>query len=177
MVPAVSDRIPRVPPYSGAGPSPTVLPLRGCHPLRPAFPGRSGSIAGILWPALLPRLRLDGAGLGSSHFARHYSGNRFFFLLLRVLRCFSSPGSPTSRCDGPSARRVAPFGHARINFAACRVLHRLRKPRHPPSALVTSTLVFRHSGSSPSLPVKSSLLRKDFLASFSLPRYLSQYCQ
>ena len=62
-------------------------------------------------------------------------------------------------------------------FAACRVLLRLRKPRHPPSALVTSTLVFRHSGSSPSLPVKSSLLRKDFLASFSLPRYLSQYCQ
>ena len=33
-------------------------------------------------------------GLGSSPFARRYSGNRFFFLLLGVLRCFSSPGSP-----------------------------------------------------------------------------------
>ena len=32
-------------------------------------------------------------GLGSSHFARRYSGNRCFFLFLRVLRCFSSPGS------------------------------------------------------------------------------------
>ena len=32
-------------------------------------------------------------GLGSSHFARRYSGNRYFFLFLRVLRCFSSPGS------------------------------------------------------------------------------------
>ena len=32
-------------------------------------------------------------GLGSSRFARRYSGNRFFFLFLRVLRCFSSPGS------------------------------------------------------------------------------------
>ena len=32
-------------------------------------------------------------GLGSSHFARRYSGNRIFFLLLGVLRCFSSPGS------------------------------------------------------------------------------------
>ena len=32
-------------------------------------------------------------GLGSFPFARHYSGNRFYFLLLRVLRCFSSPGS------------------------------------------------------------------------------------
>ena len=32
-------------------------------------------------------------GLGSSHFARRYFENRCFFLLLRVLRCFSSPGS------------------------------------------------------------------------------------
>ena len=32
-------------------------------------------------------------GLGSFHFARRYSGNRCFFLFLRVLRCFSSPGS------------------------------------------------------------------------------------
>ena len=33
-------------------------------------------------------------GLGSSTFARHYSQNRSYFLFLRVLRCFSSPGSP-----------------------------------------------------------------------------------
>ena len=32
-------------------------------------------------------------GLGSSCFARHYSRNRFFFLFLWVLRCFSSPRS------------------------------------------------------------------------------------
>ena len=32
-------------------------------------------------------------GLGCSDFARHYSRNRFYFLFLRVLRCFSSPGS------------------------------------------------------------------------------------
>ena len=31
-------------------------------------------------------------GLGYSRFARHYSGNSFRFLFLRVLRCFSSPG-------------------------------------------------------------------------------------
>src|SRR5207247_850352 len=31
------------------------------------------------------------AGLGSSPFARHYSGSRGFFPFLRVLRCFSSP--------------------------------------------------------------------------------------
>ena len=32
-------------------------------------------------------------GLGSFYFARHYSRNRFFFLFLWVLRCFSSPRS------------------------------------------------------------------------------------
>src|SRR5699024_2799940 len=35
--------------------------------------------------------------LGSSRFARRYSGNRFFFLFLRVLRCFSSPRLPSIR--------------------------------------------------------------------------------
>ena len=29
-------------------------------------------------------------GLGFSRFARRYSGNRFFFLLLQLMRCFSS---------------------------------------------------------------------------------------
>nr|WMB96909.1 hypothetical protein [Solanum melongena]WMB97099.1 hypothetical protein [Solanum aethiopicum] len=32
-------------------------------------------------------------GLGSSHFARRYYGNRFCFLFLWLLRSFSSPGS------------------------------------------------------------------------------------
>ena len=54
------------------------------------------------------------AGLGSSHFARRYSGNRCFFLFLRVLRCFSSPGSPHAPMDsvhddGGLLRRVSPF--------------------------------------------------------------------
>src|SRR5574344_6006 len=31
-------------------------------------------------------------GLGCYRFARHYSGNRFFFLFLLLLRCFSSQG-------------------------------------------------------------------------------------
>ena len=44
---------------------------------------------------LLPQCRLNGTGLGSFLFARHYSGNRCFFLFLRILRCFSSPRAPT----------------------------------------------------------------------------------
>ena len=34
------------------------------------------------------------SGLGSFPFARRYLGNRFFFLFLRLLRCFSSAGIP-----------------------------------------------------------------------------------
>src|SRR5699024_9714056 len=60
------------------------------------------------------------AGLGSSLFARRYSGNRCFFLFLRLLRCFSSPGSPPYVMDwrmdgGGLLRRVSPFRHLRIN--------------------------------------------------------------
>ena len=75
------------------------------------------------------------AGLGSSHFARRYSGNRVFFLFLRLLRCFSSPGSLPYvmdwRMDGWSpSSRVSPFRHLRVNgylllTAAFRSLSRL----------------------------------------------------
>ena len=60
------------------------------------------------------------AGLGSSHFARRYFGNRCFFLFLRLLRCFSSPGSLPYvmdwRMDTWSLSRwVSPFRDLRIN--------------------------------------------------------------
>ena len=53
-------------------------------------------------------------GLGCSAFARHYLRNHFCFLLLRLLRCFSSAGLLTLRCDMSSTYRVAPFGYLRI---------------------------------------------------------------
>ena len=82
----------------------------------------------------LPR-RARRAGLGSSPFARRYLGNRCFFLFLRVLRCFSSPGSLRIPMDSlyggrsPSCR-VSPFRDLRINGylplpAAYRSLSRL----------------------------------------------------
>ena len=60
------------------------------------------------------------SGLGSSAFARRYLRNRVFFLFLRVLRCFSSPGSPHNAmdsryADGGLLRRVSPFRYLRIN--------------------------------------------------------------
>ena len=59
-------------------------------------------------------------GLASSAFARHYSRNLVWFLFLRVLRCFSSPGSPripmySVYVSWFFTMRVSPFGHPRIN--------------------------------------------------------------
>ena len=58
-------------------------------------------------------------GLGSFHFARRYFGNRCFFLFLRLLRCFSSPGSLYIPMDSVCSDRgllcrVAPFRYLRI---------------------------------------------------------------
>ncbi len=65
--------------------------VRGIHPLWPAFPKPfqypSRIISAVRTPAC------THAGLGSFPFARRYLGNRVFFPLLRLLRCFSSPGS------------------------------------------------------------------------------------
>ena len=66
--------------------------------LSPSAAGRSGPFRSLplrMTPLLLPRhMPCDTAGLGSSPFDRLYLGNRCYFLFLRVLRCFSSPGSP-----------------------------------------------------------------------------------
>ena len=91
MVPPASRRIPRVLRYSGTGCSLLVFTYAAFTLSGPAF--QQCSINNSLcfcrpatpWSMLL--------GLGYSHFARRYYGNRFFFLFLRVLRCFSSPGS------------------------------------------------------------------------------------
>ena len=93
MVPAGSDRISRVPPYSGYQLYHKYIPVQGFHLLCPTFPGSSSSVFIIIMPVLQPRLCLNIVGLGYSHFDRHYSGNHFCFIFLRVLRCFSSPGS------------------------------------------------------------------------------------
>ena len=58
-------------------------------------------------------------GLASSAFARHYSRNLVWFLFLRVLRCFSSPGSPRTPMYSVYASRfftvrVSSFGYLRI---------------------------------------------------------------
>ena len=55
---------------------------------------------------LQPQLCRNMIGLGYSAFARHYLRNHFCFLLLRLLRCFSSAGSP-------------PIGYYVFNIVGC----------------------------------------------------------
>ena len=62
--------------------------------LSPSLAGLSRTVPLIL--SMTPAVRTplcSHSGLGSFHFARRYFGNRCFFLFLRLLRCFSSPGS------------------------------------------------------------------------------------
>ena len=58
------------------------------------FQASSATVASSVMPALLPRARLDARGLGSSPFARRYSGSHCCFPFLRLLGCFGSSGSP-----------------------------------------------------------------------------------
>ena len=60
------------------------------------FPRHSATCWRFHVVVLQPRAGRNQPGLGSSPFARHYLGNHCYFLFLRVLRCFSSPGSPSS---------------------------------------------------------------------------------
>ena len=80
---------------------------------------------------LQPQLCRNIAGLGSFPFARHYSGNHYYFLFLCLLRCFSSARSRI--CNYPSGNQVSPFRNLRINSylpipVAYRSLSRLSSP-------------------------------------------------
>ena len=61
-------------------------------------------------PATLPAWHRYGLGL--SQFARRYLGNRFYFLFLLLLRCFSSQAYHSRACS--SSMRVAPFGDSGV---------------------------------------------------------------
>ena len=145
MVAADSDRIPRVPPYSGGTLDPTHYLYGTFTPYGSAFQQNSSSLPGLSRMLLQPRQVRKLAGLGSSHFDRHYFGNRCFFLFLQVLRCFSSLRTP--HLAVVTGLQPAGFPHSDMRgsipvcgsprlFAAYHVLRRSRKPRHPPFALL-----------------------------------------
>ena len=145
MVPADSHRIPRVPRYSGY-----------CYALD-IFVYQPFTFFGVIFQSLL--LDIFRAILQSYYpndavtslvwaLPRSLAttwGIIFYFLFLRVLRCFSSPRLPSSlrwisilQMDRLSHSEI--FGSKIICispklFAAYHVLHRLQEPRHPPYAL------------------------------------------
>ena len=102
---------------------------------------------------LQPRICRNIYGLGSFHFARRYFGNRCFFLLLLLLRCFSSEGWPPIRMlgllpNGLSHSEI--FGSSLVCkspklIAAYHVFLRLQEPRHPPYALIYFLFFVTHT--------------------------------
>ena len=173
--------------------SPLRFRLRGSHALWHGFPPVSPSVAAfscggsLQLPLLVPlplrriacRLYHD-VGLGSFPFARHYSGNRYFFLFLRVLGCFGSPGLPyIAYLFSNACMDITPYGlphsdtHGSLPacgspwlFAARCVLRRLLAPRHPPCALSSLTLRHRLHGTR----IATSFCKTRFLPCFSLKR-------
>src|SRR5690348_13740552 len=107
MVLADSHRISRAPCYSGTPPrvheiSPTglspstaLVPTSFGYPTDFSLVSRTAALQRkVPQPHTRNTCRLSHAhGLASSAFAHHYSRNHYCFLLLRVLRCFTSPRS------------------------------------------------------------------------------------
>ena len=96
----------------------THLSLTGLSPSLAGFPKTILLDSSINYTVRTPAC--THAGLGSSGFARRYSRNRCFFLFLRLLRCFSSPGSlpyvmDWRMDDWSLSSRVSPFRYLRIN--------------------------------------------------------------
>ena len=116
---------------------PAVLTWFSLTGLSPSLAGLSRTVLLTLFVTSAVRTpACTHTGLGSSVFARRYSQNRYiFFLFLRLLRCFSSPGSlripmDSEYGDGGLLRRVSPFRHLRVTgylllTAAFRSLSRL----------------------------------------------------
>ena len=133
MVPALSIKVSRVSMYSGYRLADSSFAYGAFTLSGRLSQYRSGNSEYNLLQSLT--LQCTHRSLGSFPFARRYSGNRCFFLFLRVLRCFSSPGSPPyvmdwRMDDTSSSYRVSPFRHLRIKDylhlpAAFRSLSRL----------------------------------------------------
>ena len=121
------------------------------------LPVRSYHRSVVLQPPLCRNIE----GLGSFPFAHHYSGNRFFFLFLQVLRCFSSLGM-LLKGDRSSTCRVSPFGYLRIDSclpipADFRSLPRPSSPMEAKASSVRSYLLRLESLHKDLLRSKSSV--------------------
>ena len=154
MVPLTSRRVSRVPRYSGSCSVSSAFTYGAFTLCGRLSQNRSVSFRESLRQSVTPEC--THSGLGSSAFARRYLQNRVFFLFLRVLRCFSSPGSLPYvmdwRMDDRGVLcRVSPFRDLRIKGylllpEAYRSLSRLSSALSAKaSALCPYCLTFRSS--------------------------------
>ena len=155
MVPPTSHKVSRVSWYFGYCLSLFVFPYGAFTLSGRLSQYRSGNSEYNLLQSLT--LQCTHRSLGSFPFARRYSGNRCFFLFLRLLRCFSSPGSlpyvmDWRMDDRGLLCRVSPFGYLRVN------------------GYLLLTAAFRSlSRPSSALSAKASSLRPYQLNLYSLP--------
>ena len=117
MVPPTSRKVPRVSRYSGSGWLLSTFAYEAFTLSGGLSQNPSASFQKYLLPSVTPKDK--SFGLGSFPFARRYSGNRCFFLFLRLLRCFSSPGSLPDvmywrQDDWSLSSRVSPFRNLRV---------------------------------------------------------------
>ena len=99
---------------------PAALTFVSCTGLSPPLVGLSSAIPlqlSVTYAVRTPEC--THSGLGSSAFARRYLRNHCYFLFLRLLRCFSSPGSPRTTMDSLHGTQgllvwVSPFGYLRV---------------------------------------------------------------
>ena len=117
MVPLTSHKVSRVSWYSGSCSVSSAFTYGAFTLCGRLSQNRSVSFRESLRQSVTPEC--THSGLGSSAFARRYLRNRVFFLFLRVLRCFSSPGSLPYvmdwRMDDRGVLcRVSPFRDLRI---------------------------------------------------------------
>ena len=149
MVPPISRKVPRVSRYSGSCRLTSLFAYAAFTLSGGLSQNPSAKFCQYLTQSITPEDK--SSGLGSSPFARRYSGNRCFFLFLRLLRCFSSPGSRHAAMDSRHGRwslssGVSPFRNLRVNgyvllSAAYRSLSRLSSaPSAKASALCSSLL-------------------------------------
>ena len=129
MVPPSSDRISRVPPYSRIH---EALRVRGCHPLRPAFPDRSAYL-----PQTTGLLRVRSPLLAESLLMSFPPGTEMF--QFPGFASYTYVFSIRSSCEG-----VAPFGYSWIKTCSRfpMTFRSVPRPSSPPGAKASTECPF-----------------------------------
>ena len=151
------------------------FPVRGCHPLRPAVPGASGTRQKDHWPVPRSLATTDGISrwllsqppssvaeaipvlMSVPPATEMFQFAGFASCTYEFSTGYPLPGGlPHSEIPGSPIARISPG-----LFAACHVLHRLSVPRHPPDALLRlfTGLSHRRDRTTAAHRVKPPLLR------------------